>query len=246
MTAAPGIQASQYVSLRRCREQECLSWVSADRHNWDHPGRPRVLSSSTYPTAHLGHNLSNRPSIIQRKAVWRRAAAATIAVLLLAAIPKLHARSRRPLGDSPGTEVRQRVNVTILARGSHVSGSTGNMDSYLVLLSARKNREPVSARLVDYYPGFQHGITDEAITSHRQFRVSVTAAAYCAMDAKAFVVRRAFDPEAIGRIQGNLPCVVVRQWNSGDHALVKPATKVEILECYECQLLSREPSACFC
>jgi hypothetical protein len=84
------------------------------------------------------------------------------------------------------------------------------MDSYLVLLSERKNREPVAARLVDYYPGFQHGITDEAISSQPQFRVSVTAATYCAMDAKAFVVIHAFDPEAIGKVQGNLSCVVVR------------------------------------
>jgi hypothetical protein len=131
--------------------------------------------------------------------------------LFLPATPLLQARSRRALGDSPGTEVWQRVNVTIVARGSHVSGSTGNMDSYLVLLSEGKNREPVAARLVDYYPGFQQGIIDEAISSHPQFRVSVTAATYCAMDAKAFVVKRAFDPEAIEKLQGNLPCMVVRQ-----------------------------------
>jgi hypothetical protein len=158
--------------------------------------------------------LSNRPSIIERKTTWRRTAAATIAVLLLPATPLLQARSRRASGDSPGAEVWQRVNVTILARGSHVSGSAGNMDSYLVLLSERNNREPVAARLVDYYPGFQHGITDEAITSHRQFRVFVTAATYCDMDAKAFVVKRAFDPEAIERVQGNLTCLLVRQGKS--------------------------------
>lgn len=85
------------------------------------------------------------------------------------------------------------------------------MDSYLVLLSERKAREPVAARLVDYHPGFQRGITDEAISSHRQFRVSVTAATYCDMDAKAFLVTRAFDPEAIEKVQGNLPCMLVRQ-----------------------------------
>jgi hypothetical protein len=85
------------------------------------------------------------------------------------------------------------------------------MDSYLVLISERKNREPVAARLVDYYPSFEHGITDDAIASHGQFRVVVTAATYCAMDAKAFVVTRAFDPEAIEKLQGNLPCMVIRR-----------------------------------
>ncbi|HXP06857.1 MAG TPA: hypothetical protein VN828_00105, partial [Acidobacteriaceae bacterium] len=136
--------------------------------------------------------------------------AATIAVLLLPATPPLQARSRGAWGDSSGTLLR-RVNVTILARGSHVSSSTGNMDSYLVLLSEGKNSEPVAARLVDYYPGFQQGLTDEAIMSHGQFRVSVTAASYCAMDATAFVVTHAFDTEAIGKVHGNLTCVMVRR-----------------------------------
>jgi hypothetical protein len=157
--------------------------------------------------------LSNRPSLIGRNTIWRGIAAAAIAVLLLPATPLLQARSRRASGDSPGTEMWQRVNVTFLARGSHVSGSTGNMDSYLVLLSARKSREPMAARLVDYYPGFQHGITDEAIASHRQLRLFVSAATYCDMNAKAFFVERAFDPEEIEKVQGNLPCLLVRQRN---------------------------------
>jgi hypothetical protein len=155
--------------------------------------------------------LSNQSLIIERKAIWRRTAAATIAVLLLPATMPLQARSRRAWGDSRGAEVWRRVNVTILARGSHVSDGTGNMDSYLVLLSDRKNGEPVAARLVDYYPDFQEAITDEAITSQRQFRVRVTSAAYCAMDSKDFAVKRVFDSDAVARVQGNLPCVVVRQ-----------------------------------
>lgn len=73
-----------------------------------------------------------------------------------------------------------------------------------------RTREPVAARLVHYYPGFEYRISDEAITSHRQFRVAVTAATYCAMDAKGFVIERAFDPEAIDKIQGSLPCFVIR------------------------------------
>jgi hypothetical protein len=141
----------------------------------------------------------------------RVVAAAAIAVLLLPVTPLLQARSRRALGESAGIEPWQRVTVAILARGSHVSSSTGNMDSYLVLLSERKNREPVAARLVDYYPGFEHGITDETISSQRQFRVVVTSADYCAMDAKAFVIKRSFDPEAIDKSQGSLPCFVVRR-----------------------------------
>ena len=158
----------------------------------------------------MERNLSNQRSIIERKVLWRRTAAAAIAILLLPATPLLQARSRRALDDSAGAEVWQRVNVTILARGSHVSGSTGNMDSYLVLLSERKDQQPVAARLVHYYPGFQHPITDEAISSQRRFRVSVIPATYCSMDAKAFVVKRAFDPEAVEKVEGNLPCVVVR------------------------------------
>ncbi len=108
-------------------------------------------------------------------------------------------------------EVSKRVNITILARGSHVSSSTGNMDSYLVLMSERKDREPIAARLVHYYPDFQHGISDEVIMSHPRLRVRVSPVTYCAMDAKAFVVRRAFDPEATEKVQGNLPCMLVRQ-----------------------------------
>lgn len=146
---------------------------------------------------------------METKALWRRTAAATIAVLLLPSTPSLQARSRGAWGDSSGT-AWERVHVTILARGSGASDSTGNMDSYLVLLSEGKNREMVAARLVDYYPGVQQGLSDEAILSHRQFRVFVTPAAYCAMDATAFVVKHAFDAEAIGKVQGNLPCVVVR------------------------------------
>jgi hypothetical protein len=138
-------------------------------------------------------------------------AAAAIAILLLPVTPFLQARSRRTLGESRGIEPLQRVNVAILARGSHVSSSTGNMDSYLVLLSERKNREPVAARLVDYYPSFEYRISDEVIASHRQFRIAVAAATYCAMDAKAFVIEHAFDPEAIDKIQGSLPCFVIRQ-----------------------------------
>lgn len=155
--------------------------------------------------------MSNSASLARKIKLCKRVAAAAIAILLLPTAPLLQARSRQTLARSPRTEVWRHVNVTILARGSHVSGSTGNMDSYLVLLSERKNREAVAARLVDYYPSFEHGITDEAIRSHREFRASVTAADYCAMDAKAFVVKRAFDLEAVDKVQGSLPCVVVRQ-----------------------------------
>ena len=140
----------------------------------------------------------------------RRAAAATIAVLLLPAATLLHARAKQVLNHSPSTQAWQSANVTILARGSNVSDSTGDMDSYLVLLSEHKHREPVLARLVDYRSGIEPGLTDDAILSHPQYRVRVTAADYCAMDASAFVVKRAFDLEAVGRVQGSLPCVVVR------------------------------------
>lgn len=136
---------------------------------------------------------------------------AAITLLLLPVTPLLQARSRQALANPPGIEPWRRVNVTILARGSHVSSSTGNMDSYLVLLSERKNREPVAALVVNYYPGFGYRISDEAITSHPQFRIAVTTATYCAMDAKRFVIERAFDPEVINNIKGSLPCFVIRQ-----------------------------------
>jgi hypothetical protein len=123
--------------------------------------------------ATLERNLSHRLSIIERKVIWRRTAAATIAVLLLPGTLPLQASSQQSWSHSRGTEVWRRVNVTILARGSHVSDGAGNMDSYLVLLSERKTDEPVAARLVDYYAGFQEAITDEVITSHRQFWVFV-------------------------------------------------------------------------
>ena len=85
------------------------------------------------------------------------------------------------------------------------------MDSYLVLLTERKNQEPIAARLVDYRAGFERGITDEFIISGRRLRLWVTPATYCAMDAKAFAVRHAFDPSEIATLQGELPCVVVRR-----------------------------------
>jgi hypothetical protein len=159
----------------------------------------------------MEHNLSHQPSIIERKVIWRRTAAATIAMLLLPGTQPLQAHSQQSWGHSRGTEVWRRVNVTVLARGSHVSDGGGNMDSYLVLLSDRKNSEPVAARLVDYYPAFQEAITDEAITSHRRFRVRIAYAAYCDMDSRDFTVKRVFDSDALARVQGNLPCVVVRQ-----------------------------------
>jgi hypothetical protein len=160
--------------------------------------------------AAVEHNLSNRLSMMEKQTLRRRAAAATVAVLLLPPTAPLQARSRGVWGDSSGTGVWRRVSVKILARGSSAGDSTGNMDSYLVLLFGGKNREPVAARLVDYYPRFQMRLTDEVIMSRGEFRVSVTPAPYCEMDAAAFVVKHAFYPEAIGKVQGNLPCVIVR------------------------------------
>jgi len=154
--------------------------------------------------------VSNQPSTTG-KAIRRGAVAATVAVLLLPAATTLHARARHGLDDSAGREAWRRVNITILARGSHVSDSSGNMDSYLVLLSERKSEGPVAARLVDYRSEIEPGLSDEAIRAHPQVRVRVTPAAYCAMDASGFVVRRAFDPEAVSKLRGSLLCLVVRR-----------------------------------
>lgn len=105
----------------------------------------------------------------------------------------------------------KRPEVKIIARGSSVAGSTGKMDSYLALISNGRNREEIPARLVHYYASFQIGITDERIMSSRAFRLRLTYASYCGMETKDFVVKHVFDAGAVEKLQGPLPCYLVRE-----------------------------------
>jgi hypothetical protein len=112
--------------------------------------------------------------------------------------------------------VWRRVTVTILARGLHVSGSTGNMDSYLAIVLNGKNHEETVARLVHYYPSFQTRVRDDEIAAGTLFHLRVTSVDYCAMGAKDFFIEHVFDEEAVARIlepgaQNPLPCFLVRE-----------------------------------
>jgi hypothetical protein len=110
----------------------------------------------------------------------------------------------------------KRVEVVIIARGSNVRGSSGNMDSYLALVSRGKGHEETVARLVHYYPSFQSAIPDDEITTRARFHLRVTAAEYCRMDAKDFLIQHVFDEEAVARIRepgehNTLPCLLIRE-----------------------------------
>ncbi len=102
---------------------------------------------------------------------WLRGmvAAAAIAVLLLPVSPYLQAPFSAGIGESSGIDTWQHVHVRILARGSHVSSGSREHRDVLSgpMYPIGENRAPFAARLVDYYAGFEHGITDEAITLPR-------------------------------------------------------------------------------
>lgn len=110
----------------------------------------------------------------------------------------------------------KRVEVVIIARGSNVKGSSGNMDSYLALVSQGKGHEETVARLVHYYPSFQSAIPDDQIATRARFQLRVTSAEYCRMDAKDFLIQHVFDEDAVARIRepgkhDTLPCLLVRE-----------------------------------
>jgi hypothetical protein len=142
---------------------------------------------------------------------WKRIVITAVAVWLLPATASLQVRQRRSLIDSSNENRWQQVTVTVIARGSHVADSTGNEDIYLVLLSRHKNREPVPARLIHNYAGFERGPSDEDIRSNPRFRLYVTEETYCGMDATVFVASRVFDTDAMAKIHGYLDCFVVRR-----------------------------------
>ena len=109
----------------------------------------------------------------------------------------------------------ERVDVTVLARGSKVAGSTGNMESYLAFISlGGSNRATVAARLVYYYPDFQHGISDDQIGSPHPLRLRLNYASYCDMAVNAFVARHVFNESALAKMHEAggpepLPCFIV-------------------------------------
>jgi hypothetical protein len=156
--------------------------------------------------------VSNPLLLVKKATLWKAATAA--GVLLMTATPQLQARSRKESRVLSDTGVWQHVSVKIVARGPHVSGSTGDMDSYLAVISTRKHEE-IAARLVHYHPDFERAISDERLVSGAVFHFRVTAAEYCAMNATDFFALRIFDEESVAKMrapgqQERLPCLLIR------------------------------------
>lgn len=109
----------------------------------------------------------------------------------------------------------KRVEVTIVARGPSVTSGIGNMDSYLALISTKRDSHSLTAaRLVDYYPSFQDGLPDDHIASGRAFHLRLTYAKYCKMTATDFAVQQVFDQNTLDQVrakQDKLPCFLVRR-----------------------------------
>ena len=107
------------------------------------------------------------------------------------------------------------ATVTILAKGYSALSSTGNMDSYLVLISPRKRgQEPILGRLVDYYPFLFSSISDEHVSSGQTLRLTISDASYCSMDDKDFKVSLVIDQEKFAGLQAEtktLPCFILRR-----------------------------------
>ena len=122
--------------------------------------------------------------------------------------------SRKPL--APQDFAWTRADITIIARGFGAISSTGNMDTYLALISAAGRNDPTTAaRIVDYYASFEPGI-DYEIASGRTLRLRLSYAAYCKMTVRAFAVQDVIDPEALSRLRGAdnetpMPCFIVRR-----------------------------------
>lgn len=138
----------------------------------------------------------------------------TIALLPLSSFLCGHSQLRAIVQRHP-TQWK-RVEVVIIARGSNVKSSNGNMDFYLAIVSKGKNHEGTVARLVHYYPSFQPGISDDQIASGDAFHLRVASADYCRMDAKDFLIRHVFDEDAVARLHepgehDTLPCLLVRE-----------------------------------
>lgn len=137
----------------------------------------------------------------------------TICMLLFAALP---------LGMPQGLSQEQSpvdwklLEVKIIARGSTATGSTGNMDTYLAVVSRKGKRDQSAARLVHYYPSFETGLRNEWILSGRTFHLRLSSAGYCSMRVKDFIAERIFDEDAVSNLnkasaQDSLPCFILRE-----------------------------------
>ena len=109
----------------------------------------------------------------------------------------------------------RRVEVKIIARGSSMVSSTGNMDIYLAIISNGRHDEPIAARLVYYYPFFASGLSADQMASGHPFHLRLSYAGYCGMEAKDFAVQQALDSDAVTKLieassHDVLPCFVVR------------------------------------
>jgi hypothetical protein len=104
-----------------------------------------------------------------------------------------------------------RAQVKIIARGETVVGSDGNMDRYLAVVSSKRREQEMPVILVHYYPFIDSGLSEEAMNSGRILRLKLRYAPYCSLEPNKFVVRKAFDAEAVSRLQSEtdgagLPC----------------------------------------
>jgi hypothetical protein len=154
--------------------------------------------------------LNSLPFALSRWAS-RWIAAAALSVLLLPCPFTLEARQRQSLIDTSSKDKWRHVTVTIIARGSHFSSSVGDTDYYLALVSSGSHEPPTAARLVHNYAAVERTFSDESIGRHPRFRMYVNDDPYCGMNAQSFVATNVFDPDAMAKVQGYLPCLVVQQ-----------------------------------
>ncbi len=158
----------------------------------------------------------NSPSYSRQHGTWPMSAMCTILGAILF-VPLLYGQRPPSANVSEQRLEWKRVEVRIVARGPSVTSSIGNMDSYLALVSAPGHGHSVTAaRLVDYYPSFQDGLSNARMTAGHTLRLRLSYASYCRVAAKDFAVQQAFDEDAIAKLRSanheqSLPCFLVRQ-----------------------------------
>jgi hypothetical protein len=108
---------------------------------------------------------------------------------------------------------QKRVGIKIIARGSRVVSSTGNMDSYLAIIFANGRGAPTVAQLVRYYAFATDSLHDEDLAAHRQLHLKLHYAGYCGVSAQDFIAKRIFDRTAWDMAQQQhdaaLPCFLI-------------------------------------
>lgn len=108
----------------------------------------------------------------------------------------------------------KRVSVRIIARGSSVRSSTGNMDTYIAVITSRKHENSVTIRLVNYYPPFADGLPADRIDAGDLFLLRLRYAPYCDMNVSSFAIQQTYDEDSIRRMQiagdqSILPCFLI-------------------------------------